>query len=675
MTYWRIRPVLAVAVLTALAVLTIVVSALLLVWNLRGKEMAHARGETISLSHILAEQTTRTLQNVDLIVQSTRALLAEREAAGEPLSGRSVHELLRGRLSGLPELRGMFIVDSDGAELNGARAFPSARRSLADRDYFKWHKENRGVGLYVGVPTRGRSDGALTLHLSRRLSGPGGTFRGVLAVSLNLGYFDSLYESISFDEISPISLYLANGTLVTRQPHEDSLLAEDLPVPQFQDGADEHTRIELTAQGAERIVTYHRVREFPLLVSVAISKDNVLANWWDKSSLILFGALWVSLLVVFAAWALARELKKEEALAQELKESGERLQGTIDSAMDAIVIIDADQRVVLFNPAAERMFGCTAVDAIGKPLESFIPERFRSTHRRHVEHFGVSGISSRLMAQHMEIVGLRADGQEFPIESTISQVKLHGATLYTAILRDVTDRKMAQELMLESNRQLRQLSGALHDVREEERSRIARELHDELGQQLTGLKMELSWMANKFDESQGGLAQRVEGMKQQIDATIKSVRRIATDLRPTLLDDLGLGAAIEWLAADFSRKTGIDIVVDLAAADRARGDALVTALFRIVQECLTNVVRHAAATQVRISLLQIGATLELKVADNGKGLTEVAASADGGYGLVGIRERAILLGANATFVSHPGAGTEIGIVIPLAGDNTTEHGV
>ncbi len=431
-------------------------------------------------------------------------------------------------------------------------------------------------------------------------------------------------------------------------------------------------REESAADGGDYLVTYYQVSQFPLMVSVAIGKERALASWREKFRLLGFGTFGVSLLLMLAAWTLIWELRKQDALTRDLLESGERLQETMNAAMDAIIIVDASQRIILFNPAAERMFGCAVADVLGARLERFLPERYRATHPRHVENFGATAGGSRVMASSREVTGLRADGVEFPIEATVSRVTLNGEALYTIILRDITARRQADRQLLESNRQLRELSATLQDVREKERTRIARELHDELGQQLMGLRMELSWLGNQLSEKRDALAHKVEGMKQQIDMTIKSVRRIATELRPTLLDDLGLGAAIEWLAADFSAKTGIAVDLDLAGAGSARGEARATALFRITQECLTNVARHAAATRLCISLRVDGDVLELAVADNGKGMAEDAAAKRGSHGLIGIRERAIMLGAEATFVSSPGAGTAVRVAIPLDRQTKTE---
>lgn len=661
----QIRPIVAVAALTILALITIAVSTAVLVWDLRQKEFVHARGETVSLSHILAEQTTRTVQSVNLAMQNVQASLAESEARGEPLNHYEIYELLRNRASGMPQIRSLFIVDAQGITSSSARNFPAPAYRVGDREYFTWHSEQHGRGLYIGTPTRGRTDNQWTLHMSRRLEDAAGHFRGVMVASLNLGYFGSLYESIAFDGIGPISLFLEDGTLIAGQPHEGAVIGERITEAHVAFGnSDERTIREITPAKERRIATYHRAAQFPLVISVAIGEDEVQANWWAKVRYIVFGAILVAILIAAAGSALARGLAKEEALTSDLRETGQRLQATIDAAMDAIVIVDDRQRVVLFNPAAERMFGCTAEAAIGSPLERFIPQRYRDAHHSHVENFGTSTTPARVMAPQMEVIGLRLDGSEFPIESTISHVKVHGETLYTAILRDVTERRQAQSQLIESNRQLRELSGALQHVREEERTRIARELHDELGQQLTGLKINLNWLARQVEN--GKWAGKIDGMKEELNATIRSVRRIATELRPTMLDDLGLGPAMQWLADDFALRTGIAVTVDLAGQDLAQGDEIVTALFRITQECLTNIAKHAGATAASLWLRQDGATLELGIADNGIGMAE--GRGKGGFGLVGIRERALMIGASATISSQPGDGTVVRIAVPLAAE-------
>ncbi len=222
-----------------------------------------------------------------------------------------------------------------------------------------------------------------------------------------------------------------------------------------------------------------------------------------------------------------------------------------------------------------------------------------------------------------------------------------------------------------SQRQLRELAAALQDVREAEQMRIARELHDELGQHLTGLKMDLSWMSGKLPEDQPELQRKAEGMKKLVDTAVKSVRRLASELRPLVLDDLGLVAGLEWLVQDFSKRHGIEVALDMDIGDAAPPDAQASALFRILQESLTNVARHAQASRARVALTHAAGRLVLSVQDNGQGLAGGAGKA-GSFGLIGIRERAIMLGGQASVSSRPGEGTRIEVSIPYSGPAAAE---
>ena len=176
------------------------------------------------------------------------------------------------------------------------------------------------------------------------------------------------------------------------------------------------------------------------------------------------------------------------------------------------------------------------------------------------------------MAPNIEITGLRADGTEFPIESTISQTLIEGKPQLTAVLRDITQRRRAEEDLREMNRQLRSLSASLQEVREQERTRIAMELHDDLGQQLTGLKLELSWLGGRLKEGRQATPDEVGAMRQLLDTAIASVRRIATELRPLILDDLGFGEAVAWQTAEFAKRSGLDITLDLQAQALVKDD-------------------------------------------------------------------------------------------------------
>jgi PAS domain S-box-containing protein len=340
------------------------------------------------------------------------------------------------------------------------------------------------------------------------------------------------------------------------------------------------------------------------------------------------------------------------------------LDAVIQSAMDAIITVDAAQCSVLFNAAAERVFRCRAGDAIGSDLGRFIPERFRGAHRAHVERFGATGTTTRMMGHRLALHGLRADGEEFPIDASISQVTVDGRKLYTVILRDISGRKAAEEALQRSYDELREMSAAMNEVREAERTRIARELHDELAQWLTAIKMDVAWLAARLPREDGELLQRTEKMKQLVDTTVTSVRRIAADLRPVMLDDLGLEPSMENLLQAFSERAGIPATLDARCDSFVFREPLATGIYRIVQEALTNVARHAAATSVRVTLVTDRDTIAVQIRDDGRGLGP-AVPGRKSYGLLGIRERAQTLGGTADIHSPSEGGTLVAISIPL----------
>ncbi len=351
---------------------------------------------------------------------------------------------------------------------------------------------------------------------------------------------------------------------------------------------------------------------------------------------------------------------------QRLHESEMQLNGIIASAMDAIITVDERQNIVLFNAAAEKIFRCPAAEAIGGPLGRFIPERFREAHREHIERFGATGDTTRAMGARMALSGLRADGGEFPIDASISQIMIEGRKLYTVILRDISERRRAEDALERSHRELRELSGAMNEVREAERTRIARELHDELAQWLTAIKMDVSWLSSRLPREQRPLLDRAEKLKAMVDTTVSAVRRIAADLRPVMLDDLGLVPATESLLHEFSQRTGVLVSLDLDSDKLDFGDPLATSVYRMVQEAITNVARHAEATEVRITMRHRDENLVVQVRDNGKGFDPEVAARKKSFGVLGIRERAHTLGGAARIVRLESGGTLVEIMIPVA---------
>jgi signal transduction histidine kinase len=217
----------------------------------------------------------------------------------------------------------------------------------------------------------------------------------------------------------------------------------------------------------------------------------------------------------------------------------------------------------------------------------------------------------------------------------------------------------------EQHEQFRDLSAYLQTAREEERKSIAREIHDELGQALTTIKLELSLLQEEVIHDAAAATSRTQSLKERVDETIRTVKRIITKLRPGLLDDLGLTAAIEWQANDFQRHTGIVCEVSIQPDEMNINQEISTDMFRIFQETLTNITRHAGATRVMVHLTQIDDVLELQVQDNGHGITSEQINDPKSFGLIGIRERVQFWHGVVTIEGRTGVGTIITVRLPL----------
>jgi len=244
-----------------------------------------------------------------------------------------------------------------------------------------------------------------------------------------------------------------------------------------------------------------------------------------------------------------------------------------------------------------------------------------------------------------------------------------------SLARDVTSRKRAEEELAQSREQLRHLAARLQAVREEERTQIARDIHDKLGQTLTGLNMHIAWMAGRLRKEKPALLERTRMMAQLVEFTIQAMSRISTDLRPGVLDDLGIVAALEWQAQDFQSRTGIQCEFVYTCGELQMAPEHATALFRIFQETLTNVARHAHATAVTARLEEDGDAVTLKVCDNGRGITAQERMNGKALGLLGMQERAQLLGGTVSVEGGLGWGTTVGVMIPLNAtkDKEDEH--
>ncbi|MDP2366647.1 PAS domain S-box protein [Rhodoferax sp.] len=661
--HWVQSPVRAVLLLGTIAASMVLIATEIYLLDLRRHEIRHAAEEASSVSQIIGDQTARALQGVDLVVSGVAERVGSLEKDQLFASDFLIHTMLKARIGGMPHIGALFLVDAEGKVINTSTDFPIPQVEVADRDYFQFHRSHKKGEVLVGRPLVNRMGGQWTVHISRRIERDDGQFAGVVVAALNLDYFEQLHN-LKLHYISPVALYLKDGRLLTRTPRDEEMIGRAFPLPASPAGSTDSLRSERIDGDAPGVVVYRDIAEFPLTLAVSSLDAAALTDWRRNAFTLWVSAGAMASFIALITLLLVRELKREQFLADNLAQTGETLRALVDTAMDAIVTVDMEQRVVLFNPAAEKMFACTASEAIGAPLARFLPERYRSAHERHVGGFHESRTPSR--AIRGDVVGLRAGGEEFPVESTISQVTVGGRTLFTAVLHDISERRRAEATLRATTTELRRLSESLIMVRESERSRIARELHDELGQHLMRLRLDLSSLAEHLRSSHPELQGKVNVMKGLLADTVSSVRRITTELRPLLLDDLGLVAAAEWLSNDFSQRSGIAVDVDIdPAADECAAD-MATAAYRILQEALTNVARHASASQVSVTLQLEDEVLCLAIEDNGRGMQPSASPMfRAGNGLVGMRERVLMFGGQLELGRSASGGVAIDVQLPL----------
>ncbi|MBK5104088.1 MAG: PAS domain S-box protein [Burkholderiales bacterium] len=351
-----------------------------------------------------------------------------------------------------------------------------------------------------------------------------------------------------------------------------------------------------------------------------------------------------------------------------LRDSTERLDGIYQTVGEGIVSTDAEQRIVLFNAAAERIFGRSADDIIGQHLNVLLPERFRARHAHQVADFDSSGQTQRRMGTYGLIYGLRASGEEFPLEASVSQSGTGPNKLLTVILRDITERRQAEQVREQLVRQLESLGGRLATAQEDERREIAYVLHEELGQELTTLKLYLQMSLSGNSGSEAAVP-RDEALAMAVHAT-ERVRRLVLDLEPPELTQLGLYAAVRGYSQRQAAAGGWKLHFDASKPEVRPPRAVERACFRLLQEGLRNVLEHSNASEVWIDLRQSEDTLEFSIRDNGVGFDyDASREYDGGesanLGLLGMQIRAKQAGGSVEIRATAGAGTEVLAVFAL----------
>lgn len=343
---------------------------------------------------------------------------------------------------------------------------------------------------------------------------------------------------------------------------------------------------------------------------------------------------------------------------QELKESEEKYRLLFNqNPMPMAMISMPDRQFIDVNAAA--------IEFYGYDRESFRSMNIRDLRAPDDETMtdmqaGRTGINNTGVWRHR-----KKDGTIVMVNIITHDVTYEGKEVKLLLANDVTEKILAEEKLKKSHEDLRHLATHLQDIREDERTHIAREIHDELGQQLTGLKMDISWLSKKVNSPNEEINVKLQEALALIDETVKTVRRIATQLRPSILDDLGLVSAMEWQSDEFEKRFKIKSVFHSRLGNIALDNEVATGIFRIFQECLTNVLRHSKATEVKSMLTTVNGTLRLMVTDNGVGFNTPEIETKKTLGLLGMKERTLMMGGTYDISSRPGEGTTVNITVPV----------
>jgi PAS domain S-box-containing protein len=382
------------------------------------------------------------------------------------------------------------------------------------------------------------------------------------------------------------------------------------------------------------------------------------------------GELWKALtnrvLAVFAIWVTGalvlhqKHLSARRSWAEErAARSEQQVRLAVESSPTGMLLVDRGGRIVLINAEIEQVFGYKRDELQGQPVEILVPKRYREEHPSHRKAF-MAELERRRVGSGREVRGVRKDGREVDIEIGLAHFEARGGEFVLCTVADVSNRKH-----LEEARQQRTLALRLFAAEEAQRRRMARNIHDALGQALTALKLDIGWLAAHFPEDDATLHARTKAMEELVTDTIQEVRRLSAELQPAILDDCGLLAAIRWQVDDVEKRTGLHCALTLPTREICWGEDSCAAAFRILQEALTNIVRHAGAEKVAVALWQEEqGDAVLEVRDDGCGIGTEQVFATGSLGLLGMRERARLLGGTLTIDRVPGGGTTLTLRMP-----------
>ncbi len=361
--------------------------------------------------------------------------------------------------------------------------------------------------------------------------------------------------------------------------------------------------------------------------------------------------------------SMVRDLTDRIEAQKQIEREKELSDKIIDSLPGVFYFFDQNGKFIRWNKQLEIVTGYNSKEISAMhPIRFFQGEGAKYIGQRIAKVFseGISDAETDLISK---------DGSSRPYYFKAILIDFNGKSCLLGTGIDISDRKKAEKELSDSYKSIRKLTSHLQNVREEDRAHIAREIHDELGQQLTVLKMDVSWVNKKIGTTDDVIKQKMKGLLTMLDETVKTVRRISSELRPSLLDDLGLTAAMEWQLHEFKKRSDIKISFTAPETEMKLPDTIKIGLFRIFQESLTNVVRHSNAKNLKVGLEHKDDNFILTIADDGKGFDKEKIADKRTLGILGMKERTSMIGGTYEITSTPGNGTVVEVAIPMNGQN------
>jgi PAS domain S-box-containing protein len=423
-----------------------------------------------------------------------------------------------------------------------------------------------------------------------------------------------------------------------------------------------YTKEELLQLNIRDIIDNGNMDEKPLMLN-EIKKGQVVINeriMRQKNGNLINVEISAKLLPDGRFQGIVRDITARKKTEEEIRMSEHKYRLLFNQNPMPMWMISLPQRNFLdVNDAAIEFYGYTKQEFLHMNIKDLRPEEETVKFSDIISTYK-TGINNTGLWRHR-----KKNGEIVKVNIITHDIIYEGKHAKLVLANDVTEKMMAEEKLKKSHEELRQLATHLQDIREDERTHIAREIHDELGQQLTGLKMDISWLSKKINGQSPEINQKLSESLQLIDETVKTVRRIATQLRPSILDDLGLVSAMEWQSEEFEKRFKISTIFRSNVNTIDIEPEIATGIFRVFQESLTNVLRHSRATEVRASLQYEDDELTLDITDNGVGFNSDEIENKKTLGLLGMKERTLMMGGTYNISSKPGEGTAVVISVPI----------